>query len=149
MLLTSIQTFYHFTYTISPSSYHFTCLQIARDCFLSCYACMKWRETPVIHYCTTHAIVDAITDGTAYFTLQEGAEHLNHINKVEYRNTYINPHPSNPFIESSWQYLINQGQLRLHLLKQGYSMSPYELIPANSNVTYYNYPITKPMYSPV
>ncbi len=101
MILTSIQTYYHFAYTVSPSTHDFACLLIARDCFLSFLAYWKKRQTPTIHFLTNHAIEDAIKDNTAYLTLQEAVEYLNHTNKVEYRGVFLNPHPSNHILESS------------------------------------------------
>jgi hypothetical protein len=41
---------------------------------LAVFAGMKWRMKPTVHYMTNEGLDFAIEDGTAYHTLNEGAE---------------------------------------------------------------------------
>ena len=147
MLLDSINTYYNFAYTVSPSTDDFKCLHVARDCILSCHALWKWRLAPTTHYLTNHAIIDAETDKTGYSTLQEGVEHLNHEDKVTYRVTFASPTTVN-VAESCWQHLINQYQLRLRLTCLGYAPPPYQLISASTEVEYAKHTVTMPIHAP-
>jgi hypothetical protein len=149
MLFDSLATFYHFAYTISPTSEDFTHLLTARNCLLSCYALFKWRIPPTTHYLTNHGILHAETDGTAYNTLQEGAEHLNHCDKETYRHSFTSPSSSSYNRESSWQYLLNQYQLHLHLFRLGYTHPPYQLAPSDNYVTYTTHVVKSPRHAPL
>lgn len=78
MLLDSIRVFKEFAYREVPHPNDLGTLRIARDCYLAVYYAMRWTIAPSVHYMTNHFIQFAEFDGTAYFALQEGAEHHHH-----------------------------------------------------------------------
>lgn len=59
----------------------------ARYTLLSVFASNMWNLTPTTHYMTIHAFEFLKIDQTAYFTLREGIEHRNKVDKKDFKNT--------------------------------------------------------------
>jgi len=131
LLFDSIRVFKEFSYTPFPSPSHYQCLHTARDCILSIYAYHKWRLAPTTHYLTSHAIVDAEFDGTAYSTLAEGVECKNRDDKKDGRVTFKGKSPS-PTAEIPLEHMLNNQQLRLTLTDWGYAPEEFQLISYTS-----------------
>lgn len=119
MLFDSYDTYYNFGYTVAPVPVDFHNIHAARNGILSCYHSWEVQLQPTTHYLTCHTILDAEKDGTTYFTIQEGVEHLNKMDKESYHHSFFGTKETTHH-ESSWQYLINQEQLRLYFTHHGY-----------------------------
>lgn len=143
MVFDSIHTFYCFAYTRYPTAIHFEKLHLARDCYLSGYHSFKFCLASTFHYMMNHAVLDAEIDHTAYYTLQEGVEHINHEIKEDSQVTFDAVHTS--VIESCSQHLINQQQLHLQLLK--YNCVPEEFCLYNDLEPTELLYISKPRYT--
>jgi hypothetical protein len=87
LVLSCVKVYQEFAYTRWPSSEAFRQLWKARTAYLGFFAANDFTLTPSTHYMLNHAIEWAIIDRTAYYTVNEGIEVANKVDKQEARRT--------------------------------------------------------------
>jgi hypothetical protein len=137
MLLDAIRAYQQFAYTLHPTDEHFHIVWQARTVVLSVY----WRYAlplkPTMHFMLNEALFLAWLDGTAYITLQEGAEHKNADDKEDKRNTMKNTLIATTG-ESCWEQMLNMQQLRRVLTSHGYASYEHTLQSVDNYVPLIN-----------
>lgn len=87
MLLDSIRVFRGFVYTRRPTAADFSALAAARVCYLAFYYAQEWSIAPAPHYLLDHLLPLAKHDGTAFYAVQEGAEHKHSDDREDIKHT--------------------------------------------------------------
>jgi hypothetical protein len=125
LLLDSIRVFRQFSYLRIPRSSDFGVLLSARTAYISFYLAMAWKIAPAPHFMLNHFIDFSLTDRTAFFTLQEGAEHKHHDDRTDIKTTLgkgkLHDH-------NGYQHLLDQQETRRQLVQLGYG--PPRVTPA-------------------
>lgn len=86
--LVSLASYLYFAYTPSPTATFFNLLDAASKGLKFVFAQLPLRPTITFHFLTTHAVLFAKEDGTAYTTLQEGVEAKNKQTRKLAHNTF-------------------------------------------------------------
>jgi hypothetical protein len=118
MFIDAIRVYKEFAYTPWPTSMDVMVLEQARSVVLSIYAAHQWTPEITTHYMTSHAIEFVKLDGTAYFTLQEGVEHANYVDKQDIECTFKGTSIATTG-RNRWQQLLDHQQLQHHLIVMG------------------------------
>jgi hypothetical protein len=126
MLLDAVRAYKDFAYTLHPTNEDFHVLWQARTVILSVYWVYGFPLKPTMHFMLNEALCLAWLDGTAYITLQEGAEHKNADDKEDKRNT-MKKTVIDTTGESCWEQMLNTQQLRRVLTSHGYAPPDYTL----------------------
>jgi len=97
---------------------------------------------------TSHAITEAIEDGTAYYTLQEGVKAHNKDDKETARHAFKGSATA-PQKESPWEYMLNQQTLKHVLIFGDYAPPVHQLVPITAiSAVKPDSKIELPKYSP-
>lgn len=117
MLLDAIRAYHDFVYTRKPLPADFAALEAARISYLAFYCAQEWAIAPAPHYMLDHLPVFAKLDGTAYFALQEAAEHKHCEDREDIKHTAGVGATSG---RSGYQQMLDQQETRRLLTGLGY-----------------------------
>jgi len=118
-LLDACRTYYRFAYTEAPAAGDYASLEAARDAMLAVMHALNRPLTATTHYMTNHFVEFARLDGSAYHTLQEGAESHHQDDRRSARTIFMTPLDRLNSREPM-QQLLEQQELQRILLRRGH-----------------------------
>ena len=119
MLLDGCRGFYHFAYLRKPADADYGALLLARNKLLAGYDAVEAELAPTTHYMTSHFIDFAEADGTAYHTLQEGAEHHHKLDRKDSRLMFTS-NGGKHVHTAPLQQLLDIQEVRRILIRRGH-----------------------------
>lgn len=118
--LNACYCFWKFAYTPQPREFLNAQLRSARNDILAFYYSLKSEVMPTMHYMTNHFLEFIDKDGSAYYFVQEGAEH-HHKNDRDIARMII-PHDGGKYLpQGPMEQILNIQQLRRILINRGHN----------------------------
>jgi len=119
VVLEAIHTYRVCAYTRPPQLPDFGRLQEAQAVLLAAAYVLQQPQTSTIHYMTSHFVTLTEHDGSAYHTVQEGAEHHHQNDRELCKNVFPHIFGANSH-HSALQQLLDMQQLRRIMLDRGH-----------------------------